>query len=60
MQEVLWGLLWDIVIVYIDDIAIFSTYFEEHLDHLTMALSPLDSKKISIKISKCTCTGRPT
>jgi len=54
MQEVLRGLLWDIVIVYIDDIAIFSTGFEEHLDHLTMVLSRLDSANISIKISKCT------
>lgn len=34
MQNVLAPFLWIFVLVYIDDIVIFSKYFNNHLDHL--------------------------
>ena len=53
MQEVLRDLLWNIVVVYIDDIAIFSSSFGEHLDHMAVVLSRIEGANISIKITKC-------
>ena len=53
MQKILQGLVWVICVIYIDDCAIFSESFEEHLDHLGKVFERLDAANISIKISKC-------
>lgn len=38
---------------YIDDILIFSTSEDEHMQHLTKVLNALDTEKIKLKESKC-------
>ena len=41
MEIMLDGLLWKCVIVYIDDIIVYSDTFEEHLKHLRLVLDRL-------------------
>ena len=53
MQKILAGLIWIICVIYIDDCAIFSESFEEHLDDLGRVFERLDAANISVKISKC-------
>mmetsp|Transcript_14389 Transcript_14389/g.18064 ORF Transcript_14389/g.18064 Transcript_14389/m.18064 type:complete len:98 (-) Transcript_14389:62-355(-) len=54
MEEVLDPLLWQCVVVYIDDVFIFSNSFEEHLDHLdkvfTFYLRRLACEHVQIKL----------
>jgi hypothetical protein len=38
MDEVFRGILWKFVMVYLDDIIIYSKSFEEHLEHLCIVL----------------------
>lgn len=42
------------VIVYLDDILIYSETWEEHLEHLEMVLKKLREQKLFGKLSKCT------
>ena len=41
------------VVVFIDDILIYSKSYEEHENHLRMILSVLREKKLYAKLSKC-------
>ena len=41
------------VVVFIDDIMIYSKSYEEHENHLRMILSVLREKKLYAKLSKC-------
>eukprot|EP00253_Pinus_taeda_P008076 PITA_08076 len=43
----------DFVIVYLDDILIFSKTWEEHLKHVKQTLDVLDREKLYVKLSKC-------
>jgi len=38
MDKVFQGLLWKIVVVYLDDITVFSPTFEKHLDDLEIVI----------------------
>lgn len=53
MQEVFKGLLWEICVIYIDDCAVFSQDFEQHVEDLTLVLERLSANNISVKITKC-------
>ena len=57
MQRVLWGLNpregSDFVVVYIDDILIFSRTMEEHLCHVGQVLDSLQSAGLKLKVTKC-------
>jgi hypothetical protein len=53
MECVLRGLNWQICLIYIDDIIIFSKTFEEHLQHLNLVFSRLRAANIKLKPSKC-------
>jgi transposase InsO family protein len=53
MQEALAGLLWYAVLVYLDDLLIFSRSFEEHLDHLGAVFERLEAANLTLKLSKC-------
>ena len=53
MECVLRGLNWQICLIYIDDIIIFSKTFEEHLQHLHLVFSRLRQANIKLKLSKC-------
>jgi transposase InsO family protein len=41
------------VVVYLDDILIFSKTEKDHLEHVAIVLTALAAKKLKIKISKC-------
>lgn len=44
---------WKNVLVYVDDILIFSKTFEEHLTHLEQVFSRLKKANLTLKPSKC-------
>ena len=48
------------VIVYLDDIFIFSKSAEDHLDHLRKVLTTLRENKLFIKMVKCFWAKRET
>ena len=53
MEGVLAGLQWEICLVYIDDIIIFSKTVEDHLTQLDIVLSRLKSAGLKLKPKKC-------
>ena len=57
MQKVLAGLNPengpDFVVVYIDDILVFSRTLEEHLEHLRLVIERLEEAKLKLKPVKC-------
>ena len=53
MNEVLKRFLGKFVIVYLDDILIFSKTKEEHLEHIRQVLQRLKEKKLLINLKKC-------
>jgi Reverse transcriptase (RNA-dependent DNA polymerase) len=53
VDMILAGLTWKSCLVYIDDIPIFSSSFEEHLSHLDQVLERFYRAGISLKLSKC-------
>ena len=53
MNEVLRDFIGKFVIVYLDDILIFSQSKEEHLRHLRRVLETLQSEKLLVNIKKC-------
>jgi len=53
MQNVLAPYLWIFDLVYIDDIVIYSTSFEEHLEHLNQVFQAINKSRITLSPSKC-------
>src|ERR1700733_13660396 len=53
MNDVLRPFLDDFIIVYLDDILIFSKTWEEHLKHVKLTLDALKREKLHVKLSKC-------
>jgi hypothetical protein len=53
MDNILADLRWESVIVYLDDVIIFSRSFEEHVRHLTLVLQKLSEAGATLKFSKC-------
>ena len=41
------------ILVYLDDIMVFSKTFEEHMQHLDIALSRLAQHNLTVKLEKC-------
>ena len=58
MSEVLRDMNWKYVLVYVDDIIIFSKTFEEHLNHLHQVFSKLREAGLTLKPSKCRFAAR--
>ena len=59
MNHVLRAFIGKFVVVYFDDILIYSKSFDEHLDHIRAVLAILRAEKLYGNISKCTfCKGR--
>ena len=53
MNLILSGLGWEYILVYVDDILVFSKTFDEHLVHLRSLFEKLREYKLVVKISKC-------
>ncbi|VDI10852.1 Hypothetical predicted protein [Mytilus galloprovincialis] len=53
MSHVLRGLNWKFVLVYVDDILIFSQTFEDHLNHLSQVFDRLRHANLKLHPSKC-------
>jgi len=53
METIFGPYLWQWVLVYIDDIIIFSRTIKDHLAHLGKALQLLEQSGVSLSISKC-------
>ena len=53
MTSVLGDAINDYVMVYLDDVIIFSNTFEEHLDHIRKVFTCLDDNKLQVKVTKC-------
>ncbi|KAG1103030.1 hypothetical protein G6F42_017276 [Rhizopus arrhizus] len=53
MDSVLAGLKWQICLVYLDDIVVFSSSFDQHLQDLRAVLSRLRAANLSANLKKC-------
>ena len=53
MTKVLGPYLYDFIIVYLDDIIIFSQTMEEHLQHMRKVLEALRQAGLKLKLEKC-------
>lgn len=53
MEKVLRGLHWKSVLIYLDDIVIFSSTVSQHLDRLELVLQRLEAANLKLKPSKC-------
>jgi len=53
MELVLAGLTYDICLIYLDDILIFSRTFEEHCQRLSQVFDRLERQTLRLKASKC-------
>lgn len=54
MNEVLQDFIGNFLVVYLDNILIFSGTRKEHMRHLEKVLQKLHEKKLSINLEKCT------
>ena len=53
MNDVFRPFIDDFVIIYLDDILVFSKTWEEHIVHVKKVLDVLRKEKLSVKMSKC-------
>ena len=53
MNNIFWKYLDQFVVIYLDDILIYSKTKEEHLKHLTLVLKKLKEHQLFGKLSKC-------
>jgi len=53
MNDVFSHFLDDFVIVYLDDILVFSETWDEHVRHVKQVLDTLQREKLYVKMSKC-------
>ncbi|CAF1570065.1 unnamed protein product [Adineta ricciae] len=53
MNSILGTLRWDITLVYLDDIIIYSKSFEKHVAHLDLVLTALAKANVKLNPDKC-------
>jgi hypothetical protein len=54
IDDILWPFANSFVVVYLDDILIFSQTWEEHLHHIRQVLQTLQQHKLCANLEKCT------
>lgn len=54
MNHILAPLLRKCVVVFIDDILIYSKSFEEHIQHVKLVFQLLQEHQLKARLSKCT------
>ncbi|CAF4897831.1 unnamed protein product [Rotaria sp. Silwood1] len=54
INSILSSLRWDIALVYLDDIIVYSPSFHTHLQHVARVLEVLDKANIKLNRDKCT------
>ena len=54
MHFVLWPYIGVFVVVYFDDILVFSKSLEEHVTHIRMVLQTLREERLYANMEKCT------
>lgn len=54
MTSVLGELNWEILLIYLDDIIVYSRSFDEHLEHLRLVLYKLRAAGLKLHPDKCT------
>ena len=47
------GLKWSLFLIYLDDVIVFSTDFDEQVDHLDKVLTHIGAAGLKLKSSKC-------
>ena len=58
MQKVLEKYMWDFILVYLDDIIIYSKSLREHIDHIWLVFQALQEAGLKIKMKKCAFAWR--
>lgn len=53
INTILGSLRWDIALVYLDDIIIYSRTLIDHLTHLTLVLTALSRANVKLNLTKC-------
>ena len=53
MNDVFMPFIDDFVIVYLDDILVFSRTWDEHVRHVKQVLDTLQREKLYVKLAKC-------
>ncbi len=53
MNDIFWEWLDDFVVVYIDDILVYSNSMAEHVEHLWKVFQRLKENKLYVKLKKC-------
>ena len=53
MQRLFGEKLFEILLIYLDDLLVFSETFEEHLQHLDYVLTTTEKHGLKLKPSKC-------
>ena len=53
MESVLRPYLFDFVMVYLDDVIVYSDSVEEHKEHLRLVLEALNRHALRVKLKKC-------
>jgi transposase InsO family protein len=53
INSVLGSLRWDITLVYLDDIIVYSPSFDTHVQHLDRVLTALHAANVRLNITKC-------
>ena len=58
MNDVLQSFLWRFVLVFFDDILIYSSSWSEHLQHVRLVFDALRAHNLHLKRSKCSFGSR--
>jgi hypothetical protein len=53
IEQALTGLQWKVVVLYLDDIIVYSQSFDEHLENLNLVFDRLQSVNLKLKAKTC-------